>query len=52
MSEKNVYVVIELHADCPKIRGVFENKEKAEQVAYKDSKFWRNVVCIPFNKEM
>ncbi len=49
---KYVYVVIELHSDCPKIRGIFENKEDAHKCAYADAKYWRNVFAIPLNKVM
>ena len=47
---KTVYVVLELHSDCPKIRGIFEDKAEAEKVAYKDSEYWRNVVALPINE--
>lgn len=47
-----LYVVIELHKDCPKIRGIFSTNEKAEEVAYKDSKYWRNVFVLELDKEM
>ena len=51
MNNKSVYVVIELHSDVPKIRGIFENKKDAENVAYdKNNKYWRNVVKIELNK--
>lgn len=49
---KTVYVVIELHEDCPKIRGIFEDKEKANEIAYKDTEYWRNVFKIEMNKEL
>ena len=49
-----VYVVIELHADCPKILGVFdeERKNEAEQIAYKDTKYWRNVIRVVKNTDL
>ena len=50
MNNKMVYVVLELHSDCPKIRGVFTSKAEAEAVAYKDTEYWRNVVTMPINK--
>ena len=49
---KQVYVVIELHSDCPKIRGVFEDKAKAEEVAYADTDYWRNVFAVPLNEKL
>lgn len=49
---KQVYVVIELHSDYPKIRGVFEDKAKAEKVAYADTNCWRNVVKVKLNEVM
>lgn len=47
-----LYVVIELHSDCPKVRGIFSTKEKAEEVAYKDTEYWRNVFMYELDKEM
>ena len=49
---KSVYIVSELHADCPKIRGVFEDKDKANEIAYKDTEYWRNVFLVELNKEL
>ena len=48
---KYVWVVVELHEDCPKIRAVCDNKAKAEEIAYKDTKYWRNVFKMEINKE-
>ena len=52
MDKKKVYVVLELHSDCPKIRGIFEDKAEAERVAYRDTEFWRNVVALPINEAL
>ena len=48
---KYAWVVVELHGDCPKIRAVCDNRERAEEIAYKDSKYWRNVIRLEINKE-
>lgn len=47
-----LYVVIELHKDCPKIRGIFSTNGKAEEVAYKDNNYWRNIFVYELDKEM
>lgn len=46
-----VWLVVELHSDCPKVRGVFSTKEKAEEVAYKDTEYWRNIFPMEMDKE-
>lgn len=48
---KYVWVVIELHEDCPKIRAVCDNKADAERIAYKDNEYWRNIFRMEVNKE-
>ena len=45
-----VWVVIELHADCPKIRGVYSTKDKAMEVAYADTEYWRNIFPMEIDK--
>lgn len=48
---KEVWVVIELHEDCPKIRGVFDDKQKANDAAYgQPNGYWRNVFRVEMNK--
>lgn len=48
---KAVYVVIELHPDCPKIRGVFSTITKANEVAYaKNNPYWSNVFRMELDK--
>ena len=39
-----VYIVIELGVEYPSIIGVYSTKEKAEKVAYKDGRRWRNIL--------
>lgn len=47
-----LYVVIELHSDCPKVRGIFSTKAKAKEVAYKDNEYWRNIFEMELDKEV
>lgn len=46
-----VWVVIELHKDCPKIRAICSTKGKAEKIAYKDTEYWRNIFRMEIDKE-
>ncbi len=46
LKKRKCYVVIELPGgeEKPRLVGIFYKKSDAEKCAYKDAKFWRNIV--------